>query len=91
MSARTLYISIQVVFQHTIVMITLFSSKILFSTSGSADIVKKLSFQLFNMTCNISAIIWNGVFVVISLIGFIANIMSIGYFIKSERMDFLIS
>ena len=37
------------------------------------------------MIFNISAIIWNGVFVVISLIGFIANIMSVGYFIKSEK------
>ena len=37
------------------------------------------------MTFNTSAIIWNGVFVAISLIDFIANIMSISYFIKNEK------
>ena len=37
------------------------------------------------MTFNTSAIIWDGVFVSISLIGLIANIMSISYFIKNEK------
>ena len=70
--------------QHTIAQKILFSKNFIFYRWLSW-FCRKISFQLLDMTFNTSAFIWDGVFVSISLIGLIANIMSISYFIKSEK------